>query len=62
LGKKNRLPPVAAKKVKTDADTVGRAPAIGIFEDSDLTIRTKGTLLMKMVRDFVSSKLHSQPQ
>ena len=53
---------MAAKKVKTDADTVGRAPAIGIFEDSDLTIRTKGTLLMKMVRDFVSSKLHSQPQ
>ena len=33
-----------------------------IHADSDLTMRTKGTLLMKMVGDFVSSKLHSQPQ
>ena len=32
------------------------------FADYDLTMRTKGTLLMKMVGDFVSSKLHSQPQ
>ena len=39
--------------------TVGRARAISIFADSDLTIRTRGTLLMKMVGDFVSSKLHT---
>ena len=35
---------------------------MAIHADSGLTMRTKGTLLMKMVGDFVSSKLHSQPQ
>jgi hypothetical protein len=35
---------------------------LAIHADSDLTMRTKGTLLMKMVGDFVSSKHHSQLQ
>ena len=35
---------------------------LAIHADSDLAMRTKGTLLMKMVGGFVSSKLHRQLQ
>ena len=35
---------------------------LDIHADSDLTMRTKGTLMMKMVGDFVSTKHHSQLQ
>ena len=51
-----------APRVRTELHWYAVVAYFAILAGSDLTMRTKGTLPMKMVGDFVSSKLHSQPQ
>ena len=50
------------RRIKLDANGSLDGSYLAIHADFDLTMRTKGTLMMKMVGGFVSSKLHRQLQ